>query len=148
MSDNYSSKVFWKLLRYPGPPLIWEGGPACFSRFYWLLLKYPGPHLIWKGGPDCFSRFYWLLLKYPCPPLIWELGPDCFSRHYWQSFFLKTTFPLGRTSQKFKPNPNEIFLRSKNILAWVRFKFLGNQAFNRGCGGLPPLGSANRIWLG
>jgi hypothetical protein len=52
------------------------------------------------------------------------------------------------TSQKFKPNPNEIFLRSKNILAWVRFKFLGNQAFLRGCGGLPPLGSANRIWLG
>ena len=52
-----------------------------------------------------------------------------------------------RTSQKFKPNPNEIFLGSKNILAWVRFEFLGNQAFIRGCGGLPLLGSANRIWF-
>ena len=51
------------------------------------------------------------------------------------TLFLKTKFPLGRTSQKFKPNPNEIFLLSKNILAWVRFEFLGNQAFTRGCGG-------------
>ena len=23
------------LLKEPGPPLIWEGGPVCFSRFYW-----------------------------------------------------------------------------------------------------------------
>ena len=30
------------------------------------------------------------------------------------TLFLKTKFPLGRTSQKFKPNPNEIFLR-RNI---------------------------------
>ena len=37
--------------------------------------------------------------------------------HPWNSFL--TSFPLGGTSQKFKPNPNEIFLRSKNILAWV-----------------------------
>ena len=49
------------------------------------------------------------------------------------------SFPLRRPSQKFKPNPNEIFLRSKNILAWVRFEFLGNQAFIRGCRGEAPV---------
>ena len=65
-------------------------------------------------------------------------------------FFLKTTFPLWRTSQKFKPNPNEIFLRSKNILAWVRFEFLGNQAFTRGCGGGAPdrVSEQNLVRLG
>ena len=39
---------------------------------------------------------------------------------------------------KFKPNPNEIFLQCKNIMAWVRFEFLGNQAFIRGCRGEAP----------
>ena len=73
--------------------------------------------------------------------LIKKRGTQCFISSKRESY-------PWRTSQKFKPNPNEIFLRSKNILAWVRFEFLGNQAFIRGCGGLPPLGSANRIWLG
>ena len=65
------------------------------------------------------------------------------------NFFLNT-FPLGRTCQKFKPNPNEIFLRSKNILAWVRFEFLGNQAFIRGCGGEAParVSEQNLVRLG
>ena len=26
------------LLKHPGPPLIWEGGPVCFSRSYWRFL--------------------------------------------------------------------------------------------------------------
>ena len=26
------------LLKEPGPPLIWEKGPVCFSRFYWRFL--------------------------------------------------------------------------------------------------------------
>ena len=28
----------WVLLKYPGPALIWEGGPVCFCRFYWRFL--------------------------------------------------------------------------------------------------------------
>jgi hypothetical protein len=47
---------------------------------------------------------------------------------------------VWRASQKFKPTQIKYFCVRKNILAWVRFKFLGNQVFIRG--------SANRIWLG
>ena len=82
-----------------------------------------------------------LLFDLSSTGLIKKRGTQCFISSKRESY-------PWRTSQKFKPNPNEIFLRSKNILAWVRFEFLGNQAFIRGCGGLLPLGSANRIWLG
>ena len=82
-----------------------------------------------------------LILDLSSTGLIKKRGTQCFKSRK------REPYPW-RTSQKFKPNPNEIFLRSKNIFAWVRFKFLGNQAFLRGCGGLPPLGSASRIWLG
>ena len=82
-----------------------------------------------------------LLFDLSSTGLIKKRGTQCFISSKRESY-------PWRTSQKFKPNPNEIFLRSKNILAWVRFEFLGNQALIRGCGGLPPLGSANRIWLG
>ena len=143
----------------------YQPAPGIFSSNWWNLLKKPGASLVNQPAPGLFSRFFQNIEK-KCAFHIVQTISQIQHINQHQVFFvvidetyLKNLVPLWkstctttkdtwRTSQKFKPNPNEIFLRSKNILAWVRFKFLDNQAFIRRCGGLPPLGSVNRIWLG
>ena len=92
----------------------------------------------------CQTNFYFFFFQF--------FSPSSFFFNFFMFLIMtaKTFFPLRRTSQKFKPNPNEIFLRSKNILAWVRFEFLGNQAFIRGCGGEAParVSEQNLVRLG
>ena len=124
-------------------------GLRIFTRIYCIwsetreqnlndLLSYNGPQFLIKNrftNPNDLKQPLFLLFlicsllfDLSSTGLIKKRGTQCFISSKRESY-------PWRTSQKFKPNPNEIFLRSKNILAWVRFKFLGNQAFLRGCGG-------------
>ena len=54
------------LLKDPGPPLIWEGGPVCFSRFYFLSEA--------VEVRQCYFFEFWLI-KLKCPDLLNVLLP-------------------------------------------------------------------------
>ena len=55
------------LLKEPGPSLIWEGGPVCFSRFYWRFLAKKlkilwKPNWNWNSVLTSFSRIFVFIL--------------------------------------------------------------------------------------
>ena len=55
------------LLKEPGPSLIWEGGPVCFSRFYWRFLAKKlkilwKPNWNWNSVLTSFPRIFVFIL--------------------------------------------------------------------------------------
>ena len=65
---------FW-YTKYPGPALIWEGGPVCFSRFHWQFLaqKGLGHKTVWWTLWDISAVYKAIFLWGPHFPGFWPL---------------------------------------------------------------------------